>query len=116
MQLTSVDAPVHQLSVLSMSWNRIESPLPLSLWELNVLRTLNLDHNQIDEIPGDVEKLSRLCAQVFVFTSYAFETRAQKHMHARAHIELRPDLEHSRVHADKAAGDEAVALATSLLL
>ena len=48
------------LTVLSLSWNRIESPLPLSLWELNMLKTLNLDHNQIDEIPADIEKLSSL--------------------------------------------------------
>ena len=32
----------------------------VSLWELDHLRTLNLDHNQIDEIPGDVAKLSSL--------------------------------------------------------
>ena len=62
-QLDEVDPGIGRmgnLSVLSLSWNRIESPLPMSLWELNCLRTLNLDHNQIDEIPGEIEKLSSL--------------------------------------------------------
>lgn len=66
----------YQLSVLSMSWNRIESPLPLSLWELNVLRTLNLDHNQIDEIPGEIEKLSRLRLQAMRYMIQLLDTHA----------------------------------------
>lgn len=48
------------LRILSLTWNRIENPLPLPLFEMGVLRELRLSHNQLDVIEPEVANLSNL--------------------------------------------------------